>query len=115
VSFTEEMEEEYASKKTAHQMSKTNQRKQMPDPNIITSGLSQRVTVEGHKFSIEIYKLENDLKWVLEAVDEEGTSIVWDDQFDSDQAALDEVMMSIEDNGIGAFRESANIIPFPKR
>jgi len=115
VSSTEEMEKEYASKKTAPQLSKTSQRKQMPNPNIVNSGLSQRVTVEGHKFSIEIYKLENDLQWVLEVVDEEGTSIVWDDKFDTDQAALDEVMMSIDDNGIGAFRESANVVPFPKK
>ncbi len=87
----------------------------MPDPNIVNSGLSQRVTVEGHNFSIEIYKLEGSTEWSLEVVDEEGTSTVWDDLFDSDQAALDEVMRAIKEEGLAAFRESGNVVPFLKR
>ena len=35
----------------------------MTDPKIVTSGLSQRVTVEGHNLSIEIYKLEGTNEW----------------------------------------------------
>ena len=86
----------------------------MPDPNIVNSGLSKQVTVEGHNFSIEIYKLENGNEWSLEVVDEEGTSIVWDDLFDSDQAAFDEVMRAIKEEGLAAFQESGNVVPFPK-
>ncbi len=87
----------------------------MPDPNIVNSGLSQRVCVEGHDFSIEIYKLEGGKEWSLEVVDEEGTSTVWDDLFNSDQAALDEVMKAIKEEGLAAFRESGNVVPFPKK
>ena len=87
----------------------------MTDPNIVNSGLSQRVTVEGHNFSIEIYKLEDGNEWSLEVVDEEGTSIVWDDLFDSDQAAFDEVTRAIKEEGLAAFQESGNVVPFPKR
>jgi hypothetical protein len=63
----------------------------MQDPNIVSSGLSQRTIIEGHEFRIEIYRLETDTTWTLEVVDEDGTSTVWDDQFDTDQAALDEI------------------------
>jgi hypothetical protein len=87
----------------------------MGDPNIIQSGLSRRVTVEGHEFSIEIYSLEHEDTWALEVVDEKGTSTVWDELFDTDQAALDEVLKTIEEEGLSAFRDSANVIPFPKK
>lgn len=87
----------------------------MSDPNLITSGLSRRVTVEGHELRIEIYKLEDDKSWTLEVVDEEGTSFVWDDLFASDQDAIDEALNLIETEGLSAFRDNDNVIPFPKR
>ena len=87
----------------------------MTDPNIVYSGLSRKISVDGHQFHIEIYRLEEDAKWTLEAIDDEGTSTVWDDQFDTDQAALDELLTDIEKQGIATFRESANIIPFPEK
>jgi hypothetical protein len=87
----------------------------MPDPNIVLSGLSQKIMVEGHEFQIEIYRLEVDPTWTLEVVDEDGTSTVWDDTFDSDQAAMDELMRTIKKEGLSAFRDSGNVIKFPKR
>jgi hypothetical protein len=90
-------------------------KKQMADPNLVHSSLSQRITVEGHEFSIEIYRLEHEAAWSLEVVDDEGTSAVWDDLFDTDQAALNEVLKAIEKEGLGAFRENADVIPFPKK
>ncbi len=87
----------------------------MTEPNLVHSGLSQEVVVEGHHLRIEIYRLEHDPAWSLEVVDEEGTSTVWDDLFDSDQAALDEVLGSIEREGLGAFREVGNVVQFPKK
>ena len=52
----------------------------MPDrhPNIITSGLSRTVTVDGVTVVVNIYRLEDDAQWVLEVVNEVGTSTVWD-------------------------------------
>ena len=87
----------------------------MTDPNIVHSGLPQKMTVEGHELSIEIYRLEHDPKWALEVVDEEGTSTVWDDLFETDQAALDEVLRTIEKEGFSAFRDNGNVIQFPRR
>ncbi len=87
----------------------------MSDPNLVTSGLSERITVERHVIRIEIYKLEHEKSWTLEIVDDEGTSIVWDDLFASDQAAIDEAINIIEKEGLSAFRDKGNVIPFPKR
>jgi hypothetical protein len=87
----------------------------MTDPNIVHSGLSQKMTVQDHELSIEIYRLEHEPNWALEVVDEEGTSTVWDDQFETDQAALDEVLGTIEKEGLSAFRDDGNVFPFPSR
>ncbi len=69
--------------------------------------------MKGHNLSIEIYKLEGGVGWSLEVVDEEDTSTVWDDLFDTDQAALDEVLKAINEDGLSAFREDGNVVPFP--
>ena len=87
----------------------------MPDPNLIDSGLSQRATVEGHELQIEIYRLEHEPRWSLEVVDEDGTATFWDDLFDTDQAALDEVLKTIKEEGLSAFRDSGNVVSFPKK
>ena len=54
------------------------------EPNLVTSGKSQRVVVDGYPFSINIHRLETDETWTLEVVDHLETSHVWDDQFRSD-------------------------------
>jgi hypothetical protein len=86
----------------------------MTDPNLVISGLSQKVVVAGEAFKVDIYRLEDELTWTLEVVDKQGTSTVWDHQFGSDQEALDEVFKAIRDEGLAAFRENAKVIPFPK-
>lgn len=68
--------------------------------------------VEGHEYSIEIYRIDTIPQWSLE-VHEDGTSTVWDDLFDIDQEALDEVMKAIQEEGLGAFRDTGNVVPFP--
>jgi len=88
----------------------------MTDPDLIRSGLSRRVTVEGQEFHVEIYRLEHQTTWTLEVVDaEDGASTVWDDEFETAQNAMDVVLKTIEEEGLGAFRESADVIEFPKR
>lgn len=44
--------------------------------------------------------------WILEVVDENGTSIVWNDQFDSDTLALEEFQRTLEQEGMAAILES---------
>jgi len=84
----------------------------MADPNIVNSGLSKRVTIDNEIFSIEIYRLEDEKVWTLEVVDKEGTSTVWDNPFRSDAEALTYIEKAIEEEGVAAFRDDTNVIPF---
>ena len=65
------------------------------------SPLSRTVTSDGRSVEVHIYRVDPG-QWVLEADDEFRNSNVWDDQFDTDQRALDELMRNIADEGIGA-------------
>jgi uncharacterized protein len=65
------------------------------------SPLSQSVTREGNTVQIEIYE-DGEGGWLLEVVDEYGNSTVWDDPFQSDKDALDEVIRTIDLEGIGS-------------
>jgi hypothetical protein len=87
----------------------------MTDPNIIYSGLCKTVELEGRKFRIEIIRLEDKEGWLLEVVDEEGTSTVWDELYPTDHAALAEVTKAIDEEGLSAFLDGGNVVPFPKR
>jgi len=58
-------------------------------------------TVERDAKSVEIMIYEDgDGGWILEVVDENDNSTVWNEPFDSDQSALDEVLATIEADGI---------------
>ncbi len=71
----------------------------MADPKIITSPLSGPFSEGGLTVDVQIYHLENS-KWALEVIDSEGTSTVWDDQFDTDQAAKAEFNRCIAEEGM---------------
>jgi len=83
-------------------------------PNILTSGKSAKIEIDGYAFSIDIYRLETDQAWTLEVVDHQGTSHVWDEQFPSDGDARDAAMEAIESGGAIAFMRGDNVIPFRK-
>jgi hypothetical protein len=75
----------------------------MSDANIEIeySPLCGKMERDGIQIEIFIYRIDGSNEdWSLEIVDEEGTSIVWDDLFDTDQAALDELCRAIEEEGI---------------
>jgi hypothetical protein len=74
----------------------------MSDPQLIHSSLSRTIREDGFEIRIEIYKLEI-TDWSLEIVDGAGRSTVWDCLFPSDQAAFDEAMKAIDEEGIRAF------------
>ena len=64
------------------------------DPEIITSRHNGYVTKDNVTVQLCIYRLEN-TKWTLEVVDAEGTSTVWDDEFETDDAAYAEFQKTI--------------------
>ena len=57
------------------------------DPNLITSSLSRDVSGDDVTVRVEIYRLEDRPGWALEVVNDRGTSTVWDELFDTDDAA----------------------------
>ena len=84
-----------------------------PKPNLVISSASQRIVVDDVPLKVDIYKLEGGDGWSLEVVTEDGTSIVWDDLFDDDQAAFEEALTTIQKEGPVAFvRGDSNVIPF---
>jgi hypothetical protein len=74
----------------------------MSDPKLIHSALSRTIRDDGIEVRIEIYKLET-TDWSLEMVDGAGGSTVWDSLFPTDQAAFDEAMKAIHQEGIRTF------------
>lgn len=76
------------------------------DPPIIFSRHSGYVTKDGVTVELCIYRLEH-TKWTLEVVDAEGTSTVWDDEFETDDAAYDEFQKTIA-QGMLEFQPSAS-------
>ena len=77
----------------------------MSDPEIIMSPLCREIAGDDTKIQVDIYRGEDDTGWVLEVIDEENTSTVWDDPFDTDREALDTVMEVIEQEGIRSLLE----------
>ena len=78
----------------------------MSDPEIVMSPLCREVIEDGTKIQVDIYRGEDESGWILEVIDEENASTVWDEPFDTDREALDEVMKVIEQDGIRSFLES---------
>jgi uncharacterized protein YecA (UPF0149 family) len=68
------------------------------------SPLERDVTRDGETVHIFIYRGPQDPGWLLEIEDELGGSTCWGDHFDTDQAALDEALQTIEEDGIHSLR-----------
>jgi hypothetical protein len=66
------------------------------------SPLSRTITRDGVTVYIDIFE-DDEGGWVLEVVDEYNNSTVWNDPFDTDEAALQEALDSIEKEGIVSF------------
>jgi hypothetical protein len=77
----------------------------MSDPEIIMSPLCREIEKDGTRIQVDIYRIEGEPGWVLEVIDEENASTIWDEPFDTEQAALDVVMKVIETDGIRSFLE----------
>jgi hypothetical protein len=77
----------------------------MSNPEIVMSPLCREITVDGTTIQIDIYRGEDDSGWILEVIDEENASTIWDEPFDTDQEALDAVLIVIEKDDIRSFLE----------
>jgi hypothetical protein len=71
----------------------------MNEIELIYSKYCQSVTRDGKTVKVEIYSSgKND--WILEVVDEDNNSTVWDDPFDTDDDAFQEFERTLKEEGI---------------
>jgi hypothetical protein len=77
------------------------------EPEIIESPLSREVTRNGVTVKVEIYG-DNDAKWILEIVDVENASHVWEEHFATDQLALAEALRALDEEPLEFFGRGAN-------
>ena len=66
------------------------------EPEFIESPLSQAVTRNGVQVRVDIYG-NSQGGWILEIVDADNTSHVWDDPFETDQHALTEALRALDE------------------
>ena len=81
------------------------------DPNIVKSGLSRTVKKDGVTVEVSIIRLEHETEWSLEVINSAGTSVVWDDQFASDDEAFAEFERTSAEEGMRAFLDKESVIP----
>lgn len=68
------------------------------------SSLCQTVKKDGWDLEVFIFE-DGEGKWLLEVVDDAGTSTCWTEPFETEQVALDDALKTIEENGIEYFSE----------
>lgn len=69
------------------------------DDDVKMSPLSQRFEQDGKAVHIEIYE-DGEGGWLLEIVDDDNNSTMWEDAFDSEEDALAEALATISEEGI---------------
>ena len=80
------------------------------EPELQNSPLSGEFSRDGITVRLEIYRLlRGDEGWILEVVDHEGTSTVWDALFATDDAAYSEFCRTVEKEGIKSFLETPRV------
>jgi len=77
------------------------------DPELISSRHSGYFTRDGVTVELCIYRLA-DTKWTLEVVDADGTSTVWDGEFETDDDARAEFLRNIEESGMLEFQPAVS-------
>lgn len=72
------------------------------DPQIVDSRHSRVVTGDGISVELCIYRLDTGKEWSMELVTEDGSSIVWEKEFESDDAANAEFDKALGEEGLYA-------------
>jgi len=77
------------------------------EPDFIESPLSQRVTRNGVAVKVDIYG-DSDGGWILEVIDAENASHVWETSFETDQLALAAALQALENEPLEFFGRPAD-------
>jgi len=84
------------------------------DPNIVYSGLGGVVAEQGITVELSIHRLKDRPDWAMEAINQRGTSIVWNELFYTDDAAFAEFRRTVDGEGMKAFLDDSNVVPFKR-
>ncbi|MGY2736648.1 hypothetical protein [Sphingomonas sp. UYP23] len=74
-----------------------------PHPELIESPLNRSIEQSCRRLKVDIVRLATDPEWSLEVVNDHNTSIVWDDQFDTDRDADAAFRSALAEDGFEAF------------
>ena len=86
------------------------------DPNLVYSNHGADIDIDGYRFEVQIFRAEHDAEWLLEVIDEVGTSNVWDEKFEDDEEAFKVAHQTIEEEGVPDFiRGGSNVVPLKPR
>jgi hypothetical protein len=74
-----------------------------PEPELIESPLNCSIERGGRRLKVNIVRLATERGWSLEVVNDHNTSIVWDDQFETDRDADAAFRSALAEEGFEAF------------
>lgn len=74
-----------------------------PEPELIESPLNWSIERGGRRLKVNIVRLATERGWSLEVVNDHNTSIVWDDQFETDRDADAAFRSALAEEGFEAF------------
>ena len=74
-----------------------------PEPELIESPLNRSIERGGRRLEVNIVRLATERGWSLEVVNDHNTSIVWDDQFETDRDADAAFRIALAEEGFEAF------------
>lgn len=74
-----------------------------PHPELIESPLGWSIERNGRHLTVNIVRLATEPGWSLEVVNDKGTSIVWDDPFETDRQADAAFRNALAQDGFEAF------------
>jgi hypothetical protein len=59
---------------------------------------------------VSIFRIDSETTWHLEVINDQNTSTVWDDPFETDDAAFAEFLSTVEEEGMTAFVDVSPVI-----
>jgi hypothetical protein len=77
-----------------------------PEPELIESPLNWAIERGGRRLTVNIVRLATERGWSLEVVNDRNTSIVWDDQFETDRDADAAFRHALAEEGFEAFLDN---------
>ena len=79
------------------------------EPELVYADRNGSLTRDGITVDISVYKLASDPEWVLEVVNANGTSIIWEETFATADAAFIAFDEAVEEDGMETFLDDPDV------